>query len=164
MTSQIETLLEHINGGQPELALPELDRLLQQQPTDAAALALRAEALRLLGRIPEAIDAYRRAGEYCPGARNWLIAGLLLASDRKTDDALRCLQRALAESPDDEQGVDSLITTFFNSNRHNDAVELARRQLRAGTNPRYLSNAALLLQSADLYEEAANAFKKIVAL
>jgi len=164
MTTQIETLLEQINGGQPELALPELDRLLQQQPTDAAALALRAEALRLLGRMPEAIDAYRRAGEYCAGARNWLVAGLLLASDRKTDDALHCLRRALAESPDDEQVLDSLITTFFNSNRHNEAVELARRQLKNGTNPRYLANAALLLQSADLYEEAAGAFKKIVAL
>ena len=167
MTSQIETLLGQINGGQPELALPELDRLLQQQPTDAAALALRAEALRLLGRIPEAIAAYRRAGEHCAGAagaRNWLVAGLLLASDRKTDDALHCLRRAHAESPDDEQVVDSLITTFFNSNRHNEAIEFARLQLRTGTNPHFLSNAALLLQSADLYEEATEAFKKIVAL
>jgi predicted O-linked N-acetylglucosamine transferase (SPINDLY family)/SAM-dependent methyltransferase len=164
MTSQIETLLEQINGGQPELALPELDQLLQQQPTDAAALALRAEALRLLGRIPEAIDAYRRAGEHSAGARSWLVAGLLLASDRKTDDALHCLRRAHAEAPNDDQVIDSLITTFFNSNRHNEAVEFARLQLRTGTNPRYLSNAALLLQSADLYEEATEAFKKIVAL
>ena len=164
MTTQIEALLEQINGGQPEQALPELDRLLQQHPTDAAALALRAEALRLMGRVPEAIDAYRKAAEYCAGARNWLIAGLLLAADRKTDDALNCLRRALAESPDDGQVIDSLITTFFNSNRHNEAVEFARRQLSIGTNPRYLANAALLLQSADLYEEAASAFKKIVAL
>ena len=164
MTTQIEALLEQINGGQAEQALPELDRLLQQHPTDAAVLALRAEALRLSGRVPEAIDAYRRAGEHYAGARNWLIAGLLLASDRKTDDALQCLQRALAEGPGDEQVLDSLITTYFNANRHNDGVESARRQLKNGTHPRYLANAALLLQSADLYEEATDAFKKIVAM
>lgn len=164
MTTQLETLLEQINGGRPEQAMPELDRLLQQNPADAAALALRAEALRLSGRVPEAIEAYRKAGEHCTGARNWLIAGLLLASSRKTDDALYCLRRALAEAPDDEQVLDSLITTYFNANRYKEAVELARHQLRIGTNPRYLSNAALLLQSDDLYEEATSAFKKIVAL
>ena len=164
MTNPLETLLEQINGGQPEQALPELDRLLQLSPTDAALLALRAEALRLAGRVPEAIDAYRKAGEYCSGARNWLIAGLLLASGRKTDDALYCLRRALAEAPNDEQVLDSLITTYFNANRYKEAVELARRQLATGSNPRYLSNAALLLQSDDLYEEATAAFKRIVAL
>jgi protein O-GlcNAc transferase len=161
---RLETLLEQINGGRAADALSELDRLLKQQPTHPAALALRAEALRLAGRLPEATAAYRLAGQNGAGARNWLLAGVLLAAERKTDEAVECLQSALAQSADDEQVLDSLITTLFNANRHREAVEFARRQLLTGSNPRYLSNAALLLQSNDLYEESCQALKKIIQL
>lgn len=162
--ARLDTLLQQINGGRAANALPELDQMLKQQPGHPAALALRAEALRLTGRSLEAIEAYRQAGEKGAGGRNWLVAGLLLATERKTDDALKCLRKALAESPDDEQVLDTLVTTLFNANRYSEAVEFARRQLVVGGNPRYLSNAALLLQSNDLYEESSNALKKIVEL
>ena len=161
---QLGKLLDQINSGNAAEALPELDRLLQQQPQHPAVLALKAEALRGIGRLPEAVEAYQQAGKHGAGARNWLLAGILLASDRKTDEAVKCLQNALAESPDDGQMLDALLTTFFNANRAWEAVELARRQLAVGTNPKFLSNAALLLQSTDHYEEASDAFKKIVQL
>src|SRR5579863_3832497 len=162
--ARLDTLLQQINGGRAANALPELDQMLKQQPGHPAALALRAEALRLTGRSLEAIEAYRQAGEKGAGGRNWLVAGLLLATERKTDDAMKCLRNALAESPDDEQVLDTLVTTLFNANRYSEAVEFPRRQLVVGSNPRYLSNAALLLQSNDLYEESSNALKKIVEL
>jgi predicted O-linked N-acetylglucosamine transferase (SPINDLY family)/SAM-dependent methyltransferase len=161
---RLESLLEQINGGRAAGALPQLDRLLQQQPANPAILVLRAEALRLLGRLPEAVEAFRHAGERGAGTRSWLLAGMLLAAERKTDEALTCLRQALAESPDDEQVLDTLVTTLFNANRHRDAIEYARRQLTTGRTPRYLSNAALLLQSNDLYEESCDAFKRIVQL
>jgi protein O-GlcNAc transferase len=161
---QLTQLLEQINGGEAARALPELDRLLKEHPTHPSALTLRAEALRTLGRAPEAIEAYQRAGESGAGARNWLVAGVMLAADRKTDEALKCLLKALAETPNDEQVLDTLVTSLFNSNRQREAIEFARHQLAIGTNPRYLANAALLLQGVDLYEEASNAFKKILEL
>src|SRR5580698_3587847 len=95
---RLETLLGQINGGHAADALPELDRLLKQQPANPAALALRAEALRLTGRLEEATAAYKAAGEKGAGARNWLLAGVLLAAERKTDEALICLKNALAQS------------------------------------------------------------------
>ena len=156
----LEALLEQINGGRAAQALAELDLLLQRNPAHPAVLALRAESLRLLGRLAEAIEAFKQAGEKGAGVRNWLAAGLMLATDRKTDDALRCLQRGLAESPDNPEVLDALVTTFFNSNRHLEATEYARRQLAIGTQISYLTRAALLLQSNDLYEESANAFKE----
>jgi protein O-GlcNAc transferase len=161
---RLETLLEQINGGRAAEALSELDRMLTQQPTHPAALALRAEALRLTGRLQEATEAYRLAGQNGAGPRNWLLAGVLLAAERKTDEAVECLQGALAQAADDEQVLDSLVTTLFNANRHREAVEFARRLLVIGSNPRYLSNAALLLQSNDLYEESCKALKQIIQL
>ena len=161
---RLETLLGQINGGHAADALPELDRLLIQKPANPAALALRAEALRMTGRLEEAAAAYKEAGEKGAGARNWLLAGVLLAAERKSDDAVHCLRNALAQSPDDAQVLDTLITTLFNSNRQREALEFARRQLAIGENPRFLSNAALVLQSIDLYEESTEAFKKIIKL
>jgi protein O-GlcNAc transferase len=157
-------LLEQINGGAAALALPEIDRLLVQQPGHPGALALRAEALRLNGRPAEAIEAFREAGARGAGARNWLAAGILLAAERKTDDALKCLLNALEESPDNPEVLDALITSLFNANRQQEGIGFARRQLAICTQPTLLSRAALLLQSNDLYEESSNAFKKIIQL
>lgn len=162
--ARLQALLKQINGGQATNALPELDRLLKRQPGHPAVLALRAEALRLSGRSSEAVEAYQRAGEQGAGARNWLLAGILLAAERKTDEALKCHMKALAETPDDEQVLDTLVTTLFNANRQDEALEFARRQLAIGVNPRFLTNAALLLQTLSLYEESCAAFKKIIQL
>jgi predicted O-linked N-acetylglucosamine transferase (SPINDLY family)/SAM-dependent methyltransferase len=160
----LETLLEQINGGQAAAALPELERLQAQLPTHPAVLSLRAEALRLAGRPTEAIIAFKQAGAQGAGARSWLAAGVLLAGERATDEALQCLSKAIAESPDNEEVLDALITTLFNGSRHKDGIEYARRQLSLSTNPTLLSRAALLLQANDLYEESSEAFKRIVEL
>ncbi len=122
----LETLLADINGGRSAQALPELDQLLVQQPNHPGLLTLRAEALRLTGRLDAAVAAFRRAGESGAGPRNWLIAGLLLANGRSIDESLVCLRRALLETPDSEDVLDALITTLFNSNRHHEGVEFAR--------------------------------------
>jgi protein O-GlcNAc transferase len=160
----LETLLADINGGRSAQALPEVDQLLVQQPNHPGLLTLRAEALRLTGHLDAAVAAFRHAGESGAGPRNWLIAGLLLANGRNIDESLVCLRRALIETPDSEDVLDALITTLFNSNRHNEGVEFARRQLVLSSNPTYLSRAALLLQSVDLYEESTDAFRRILAL
>ncbi len=167
MTTQPEpllTLLEQINSGRAAEALPELDRLHIQMPGHPAVLSLRAEALRHVGRQAEAIDAYRLAGASGAGARNWLAAGILLAAERDTENSFQCLLKAYAETPDSEDVLDALVTTLFNGGRHKEGFEFARRQLAVSSNPTLLARAALLLQADDLYEESADAFKRIVAL
>ncbi len=161
---RLDTLLERINAGRAADTLPELDGLLRRQPLHPGLLALKAEALRLAGRVPEAVQAFRQAGERGAGPRNWLAAGVLLAAERSTDQALECLHRALEGAPNSEEVLDALVTTLFNANRHAEGVELARRQLTLSVNPAFLSHAALLLQSCDLHEESSNAFKRILEL
>jgi protein O-GlcNAc transferase len=160
----LAALLDQINGGRAAEALPALDRMLKQLPGHPAVLQLRAEALRLAGRSLEAIEAYKQAGEKGAGTRSWLAAGILLAAERATDDSLACLQKALGEAPDSEDVLDALITTLFNSNRQQEGIEFARRQLTVSSNPALLSRAALLLQGNNLYEESSDAFKRIIRL
>ena len=162
--ARLETLLEQINGGQAAAALPEIERLQAQLPTHPAVLSLRAEALRMAGRSAEAIEAFKLAGENGAGARSWLAAGVLLATERATDEAVHCLLKAFATTPDSEEVLDALVTTLFNGNRYREGIEYARRQLALSSNPTLLSRAALLLQANDLYEESSEAFKKIVQM
>jgi protein O-GlcNAc transferase len=161
---RLTALLEQINSGQSKKVLPILEKLLRKEPAHPGLLALRAEAVHQSGTAAEAIDAFRQAGEGGGGARNWLAAGILLAADRNTDEALHCLLRAVETEPGNDEILDVLNTTLFNANRHAQGIEYARRQLATGTNVRFLSNAALLLQSNDLYEESTDAFRKILAL
>lgn len=164
LAKRITDLLAQINNGQAEKTLPELDVLLRRQPNHPALLALIAEAYRLSGRTAEAIAAYQRAGEKNAGARNWLAAGILLAGERNIDESIRCLMQAYADSPDSDEVLDALITTFFNAGRFSEGVPYARHQLTLSHNPLFLTNAALILQSNEFYEESSNAFKKIIGL
>jgi protein O-GlcNAc transferase len=160
----LESLLDDVNGGRAAQALPELDQLLCALPEHPGLLTLRAEALRLTGRLDAAVEAFKHAGETGASPRSWLVAGVLLTNERNIDEAMKCLHRALAETPDNEEVLDALITTLFNSNRHREGIDFARRQLRLSANPTMLSRAALLLQANDLYEESVEAFKRIMLL
>jgi len=160
----LEALLDDINGGRAAQALPELDHLLSSIPGHPGLLTLRAEALRLTGNLNEAVEAFKHAGETGASPRSWLVAGVLLTNERNIDEAVKCLHRALAETPDNDEVLDALVTTLFNSGRHREGIEFARRQLTLSSNPTMLSRAALLLQANDLYEESAAAFKRITLM
>ena len=161
---RLEELLEQINTGQAKKALPAIDKWLLKQPGHLALLGLRAEALRLIGDADEAIAALKEAGRAGAGARNWMVAGIMLAEQRNNEDAVACLLQAIAETPNSDEVLNVLITTLFNANRHEEGIEFARRQLAISSNPRYLSNAALLLHGIDLHEESSKAFGKILEL
>jgi protein O-GlcNAc transferase len=160
--ARLTGFLEQLNNGQAAVVLPELDRLLQQEPQHPGLLALRAEALRLTGQLGPAILAYIKAGQSGAGARVWLTAGAMLADERKTDEALTCLYKAHETAPDDDEVLDRLLTTLFNAERSHEGLDLARRQLALSRNGQFLANAALSLQHNGAYEEASDAFKKIV--
>ncbi len=131
----LESLLDDVNSGRAAQALPELDHLLSSLPEHPGLLTLRAEALRLTGHLDAAVEAFKHAGETGASPRSWLVAGVLLTNERNIDEAVKCLRRALAETPDNEEVLDALITTLFNSNRHGEGIEYARRQLIISSNP-----------------------------
>lgn len=160
--SLTETLLHQIQNGQADQALDQIEPLLAQQPNHPGLLTLKAEALRFSQRGHEAIAVYQRAGAVGGGARNWLVAGHLLMAERRVDDALASLMYAIAEDPGNEEILNTLVTTLFNAQRAKDGILFARRLIGVSQNPTFLANAALLLQSNELYEEATGVFKRFI--
>ena len=161
--SLTETLLHQIQNGQAAQALDQIEPLLAQQPNHPGLLTLKAEALRFSDRGHEAIAVYQRAGAVGGGARNWLVAGHLLMAARRVDDALASLTYAIAEDPGNEEILNTLVTTLFNAQRAKDGILFARRLIGVSQNPTFLANAALLLQSNELYEDATGVFKRFIS-
>ncbi|ANB74370.1 hypothetical protein AYM40_19825 [Paraburkholderia phytofirmans OLGA172] len=162
--ARLAELLEQVNHGQAQKALPSINRWLDKQPGHHALLNLKAEALRELGRVSEAIEAFKAAAQASAGAHNWQKAGMLLAGEGRIDAAVACLQNALKELPESEDILNALISMYFDVQRFSEGVEFARRQVQISRDIHFLFKAALLLQRGDLAEEASRAFKAIVDL
>lgn len=79
-----------------EEAITAADRLLASFPTDSATQLHRAEALKLLGRFDEAIEAYQQSDD--PAAREG-IALLLAHLGRDLDQAKRLMEETIARYP-----------------------------------------------------------------
>ncbi len=169
-TPQLQTLLKSLHQdilqGHAPAALPKLVRLQRRQPQNPTVFALQAEALRRMGQARAAGAAFRRAASLGGDKVYWVAAGTLLAEEHQFDDALECLKRAAADAPDDPAVLDALIVTLLKSDRMEQGVESARRQLALSTDPAHLNNAAqLLLQTGtlgdDRYAECAAAYRKV---
>lgn len=163
-SGQINTirLLNQINQGQAQLALKQIDAILRTGPKNPVLLILRAEALRASTKIAEAIEAYIKAGNAGAGSDAWHRAGILLAGCNRIDEALECLGKALAGDGNREGVYDTMITTLFNSGRHQEGLLYARLQAHRSSNPEYRVKAALFLSNAGLNDESAEVFKSII--
>ena len=162
--ARLAELLQQINSGQAKKALVSVNKWLVKEPAHLGLLTLKAESLRLIGRVTEAIEAFKEAGEAGAGARNWLVAGMLLAGEHDIDGAVPCLLNALAQAPGNEEVLEVLVTTLFNAGRHVEGVDYARRLLNVSRNPHFLLKAALLLQRNGLVDEASHAFASVIEL
>lgn len=96
---------EVLRAGQAEDALALADLLLQRDPRDVAALLLRAQALRALGRLDESRQAARRAWTAAETDEQKFGAAVAraqaLASDGRRTAAQYWLRRAVQVAPDD---------------------------------------------------------------
>ena len=93
----------HLAQDQPRDALADADATLAIDPSSAPAHALRGEALRVLGRSYQALEAFDRAVALDPALEEPLFRSLWLAAIRAGDnDRLIRLSREYGEAhPDD---------------------------------------------------------------
>lgn len=96
--------------GDPEAALPFLDRLLAAEPAHAAALVRKAISLAVLGRLEPARARFRDAIRAQPG---FLLSYLNLADlERQVGNlpaARAALEEGLAEAPGDPALLEALV-------------------------------------------------------
>lgn len=118
------TLVEQRQCG---AALPVLERALELAPGFAPAHLARADALRGLGQLDPAIEAYRRAIALQPFAPALNKLGCLLRVLRRGEEAQSCYRKALDLAPDYATARVNLATLQIDMGR----FESARTQLQA---------------------------------
>lgn len=94
-----------LDRGDPETALQLCGQALALIPTHPGALFVRGDALRGLGRLHEAVEAYRGAALARPEhASSWASLGLTLFELLEVPEARRCASRAIREDPRHPEG------------------------------------------------------------
>lgn len=113
-------------AGNPAGALPALDRALAAEPQFPAALALRGDALRRLGRFEASRAAYSDALRASPSHARaaFGMAKLALAGQAKPQEAVPALERLVADKADTPR-----------NERGRAALHLAALRARLGDRP-----------------------------
>jgi len=92
--------------GKPELALPDVERVLTEQPQNARAYYIKADCLEQQGNLSGALENYSKAIAYEDTEPLFYIRrGLTLAKTSKAADALDDLNKAVSLKPDDGEAL-----------------------------------------------------------
>jgi protein O-GlcNAc transferase len=152
----IAILTALINEGETDVALQQVEALLEHRQYLPSLHFLKAEALRIGGRPLDAIASYRNAGALGAGARSWMLASVLMSEAQRFNEAHECLTYAHAEEPGSEEAMSSLITVLFQqilAGQHEDALACIEKWLVSKPGQRGL----LLLKAEALMKAARNA-------
>ena len=114
-----------------------------------------ALSLEELGRLEEAVDAYRSAAQLAPSdADAWGNLGALLAEIGHRRDAVPCLERAMRLAPSAERAL-AVVAAFYELHRLDDAERFAREALARDARSTDLKESlAAVVAAQDRYEEA----------
>jgi tetratricopeptide (TPR) repeat protein len=99
-------LLRRETADGPDLAIVAVERVLQEEPKNAAALTIRGAALTDLGMFGEAVGILRSGVKLHPNNSHMLVAySRALEASGRIEDALRAARKASEQAPEDQYAV-----------------------------------------------------------
>jgi tetratricopeptide (TPR) repeat protein len=154
------------NQGQHPRALEWFDLSLAGDPTSVAALAGKAESLRLLGRHEEAIPCFEHALDQSPShAPTWLKKGVCLESLARHQESLSAFDRVVELDPRNPLGWNSRGLALGKLGRGDEAVAAFEQALAVDPRsplPRF--NLAELQERLARPEDAAKSYQQFLGL
>jgi protein O-GlcNAc transferase len=117
--------------GQPQEAMPYLQRAVEQRPGEAHFHVNLGLAYRALGRLDEALASYRLALRLNPRVGGaWNNIGNIFRDQNKLDEAAQSYRQALEVQPDLAEAHNNLGTIFHAQQQLDDAAPCYREALR----------------------------------
>jgi tetratricopeptide (TPR) repeat protein len=138
------------------------DRVLMANADDAEALWIKAESLRLLGRIGEADAVVRDALERHPDDP-WFLGGLgwLAANDGRYEEALAAFDDALRLDPTNVTALSGKAQTFRRLGRYDEAeAAILSAYEHQSDNPWVITELGHILASQQRHEDALVAYRR----
>jgi tetratricopeptide (TPR) repeat protein len=139
-----------------EEALAEFDRAASYRPDDEGVALGRAELMLRMGKLDEAIGAYRSAVKRWPDSATSLNALGYTLADR-TDryrEAEKLIRKALKIDPESPAIIDSLGWVLFKRGKHEAALEQLEIAYEAFPDPEVAAHLVEVLVVLDRQEEA----------
>ena len=90
----------HVQQGNWEKALPELEILLKEDPDNSDYLNLTAHSLLNIGEYDKAIACFETWVSKHPAAENWMFYGYALSTAGRSQDCMAAYREAIALKPD----------------------------------------------------------------
>src|SRR5262245_61916228 len=130
MNSRYQRGAELLRSGRFDLAEGELRAAIDHSPTDALAHATLAGCLTELNRVPEAVNAAKRAVQLDPNLSHANAAmALALLRSGEAKEAQQWAERAIAQDPRDPRNFVILGGIFFTRRAYREAIATAERGL-----------------------------------
>lgn len=118
----------YMNAGHAEPVVDGMIELLTRHPEQVRAQALLIDALRLTGRLDDAVSVLREQIRVYPkAAPSYYILGLVLRQQNKLPEARTNLEKSLELGPDQATVVNALVEIDFAEKKFADAVQRARK-------------------------------------
>jgi tetratricopeptide (TPR) repeat protein len=143
----------------PQESLEQADNALKLRPS-ALAWQVRAESLKRLARLDEALESYDRAAQLSgkPSARSSIAVGKaeLLSTIGRTEEALSVLDRVIQDDPDNASALiqKGKILWQTTGSRQREGAELLAKAAKLHPSVREASEITPILASAGFAQEA----------
>lgn len=152
--------------GEPLLALAAFDQAIQWQPSFAAASCNRGNALRVLGRMDEAVASYRRAAELVPDyADAYFNEGDLWQELGLHVEAEAAYRKALAVQPAHDRALNNLGLIKLQQAEANAALGYFDAAIQANSsNAKAHNNRAVALYRLGRQDDALQSYTSALGL
>jgi tetratricopeptide (TPR) repeat protein len=117
--------LAAMTEGVPPMALGMVDRWLEKQPDNVAALYMKAKIVMQLGSLDDAVAALEKALARDPEREDiQQLRGIFLAELHRYDDAIAIHRQYLQKHPNDPMSLLYLARCLYNKGEANEAQEV----------------------------------------
>ena len=150
--------------GENDLAVQELDRAIEIDPTSDDAVRELAEALQQQGKARDAEAAYRRSIEIRP--QSWLAydrLGIFYSNQGRYAEAATAFEQVIQLAPDGYQGYNNLGGIYLAQGKYDRAVPLLMRSAAVLPTSTAYSNLGAAYVYMKRFDDAVAAYQKAVS-
>ena len=162
----VDQLVNLYNQGQIASVIEQAEVLTDQYPGAAVVWNILGASRAQVGKLDEAIDAYKKTISLKPGyADAYFNMGIVLKDQGKFEEAIEAYKKSITLKPDHAEAYCNKGSVLYDQGKFDEAIEAYKKSILL--KPNYAdayNNMGLALHYQDNMEEAIQAYNKTLSL
>jgi tetratricopeptide (TPR) repeat protein len=162
----VDQLVNLYNQGQIASVIEQAEVLTDQYPGAAVVWNILGASRAQVGKLDEAIDAYKKTISLKPGyADAYFNMGIVLKDQGKFEEAIEAYKKSITLKPDHAEAYCNKGSVLYDQGKFDEAIEAYKKSILL--KPNYAdayNNMGLALHYQDKMEEAIQAYNKTLSL